>query len=70
MPQINACLVRAKAKLDPADGMSLEIDIADSGAVTAARATVGSPDANACIEGVLRALTFPPNYPGVFRVGR
>jgi hypothetical protein len=67
VPQINVCF--AKHKHQPSDAMSLEIDISDLGAVKSARATVGSPEVNGCIEGVLRGLTFPPKYPGVFRVG-
>jgi hypothetical protein len=67
VPQVNACFSLAKGSL-PSD-RSIEIDIADSGAVSGARASVGSPEANACIEKVLRGLTFPRGYAGMFRIG-
>jgi hypothetical protein len=70
LPQINTCLKAAKDSANPAGAMSIEVEINDAGSVTKARASVGPPDVNACVEGVLRALTFPPHHAGTFRVGR
>lgn len=67
-PQINACFTKATTKPD-FKNMSLEVDLADTGAVTAARATVGDPAVSACMEAILRPLPFPAGYPGTFHVG-
>ncbi len=67
LPRINACLAKFRTK--PAADAAMEIDIADSGAVRSARATIGSPEVNACLEDVLRSLTFPAGYPGPYRFG-
>lgn len=69
MPQINACLKKSKAK-DVAANFSIDIDIADSGAVTAARVSLGSAAANACAEAVLKNLTFPPHHAGTYHLGK
>jgi hypothetical protein len=67
-PLLNKCFALANGKLDPG-GISMEIEIAASGAVITAKATFGSPSLDACVEGVLRSLRFPANLPGTFRVG-
>lgn len=64
-PRVNACFARAKGPIKPE---FLEMEISASGAVTSARASVGSPEVNACIEDVLRSLSFPPGYPGPYRI--
>jgi hypothetical protein len=66
-PQLNECLKKSKAA-DLRGAFSIEIDIADSGAVTAARISMGSRDTNACAEEVVKKLAFPPHHGGTFRM--
>ena len=62
-PQFAPCFKKSK----PAElvaTMTIDIDIAESGAVTAAHVSIGSPETNACVEQILEGLTFPPHHPG------
>lgn len=67
IPQINACFASTKTR-PSAEAMALEMDISETGTVTRARATTASPALSACMEGVLRGLTFPAGMPGPFRI--
>ena len=68
IPRFNECMKKSKPA-ERADPFSIDIDIAESGAVSAARAAVGSADTNTCIEAVVKALTFPPHHSGTFHMG-
>lgn len=68
IPQLKECMEKSKSGARP-DQLSIDIDIAESGTVTAARVAAGSADTNACIEGVVKALTFPPHHGGTFHMG-
>jgi hypothetical protein len=69
VPQLNACLKNAKTPREHGAPMILDIDIDERGVVTAASASVGSTEAGACIEDVLKKLTFPAHHAGRFHVG-
>jgi hypothetical protein len=59
------------AKSKPADlvaTMTVDIDIAESGAVTAARVSIGSAETNACVEQILKGTQFPAHHPGPFHM--
>lgn len=64
-PQVNDCLKKSK-HLDP--NFAIDIEIADSGAVTGAHASVGSPESNACVEAVMKTLAFPPHHAGPYHL--
>jgi hypothetical protein len=64
-PQVNDCLKKSK-QLDPS--FAIDIEIADSGAVTAAHATVGSPEANSCVEALMKTLAFPAHHAGPYHL--
>jgi Protein of unknown function (DUF1570) len=68
IPQFNECMKKSKSA-ERADQFSIDVDIAESGTVSAARVAVGSADTNACIEAVVKALTFPPHRSGTFHMG-
>jgi hypothetical protein len=65
-PQVNECLKKSK-HLDPS--FAIDIEIADTGAVTSARASLGSPESNACVEAVMKSLAFPPHHAGPYHLG-
>lgn len=66
-PQIARCFQKSKPA-ELATTFTLDIDIADSGAVTTVRAAIGSPETNACAEAIVKALTFPPLRGGTFHL--
>ena len=68
IPQFNECMKKSK-HAELADQFSIDIDIAESGTVSAARATVGSADTNTCIEAVAKGLMFPPHHRGTYHMG-
>jgi hypothetical protein len=69
IPQLNECMKKYSHGERP-DQFSIDIDIAESGSVTAVRVAVGPAETNTCIEGVVKALTFPPHHGGTFHLGR
>jgi hypothetical protein len=64
-PQLNECLKKAKR----AENFTIDLEIADSGVVTAARVSIGTPEVNACAEEVLKKLAFPTHHAGTFHIG-
>ena len=62
------CMKKSK-RSEIAAQIAIDLDIADSGAVTAAHVTLGSAATNACAEDVLKALTFPAHHAGPFHAG-
>jgi hypothetical protein len=66
-PQINSCMTKS-TPADLGKDFSIEMDIVDSGAVTAARVSIGSAATNACVETVVKGLSFPPHHSGTFRM--
>ncbi len=66
-PQLNKCIVKFSKPADLVDVMSVEADYDAAGNVTAARASIGSPATNACVEALLKTLVFPKGAAGTFR---
>lgn len=64
-PQINECLKKSK-RLDA--GFVIDVEIDDAGHVTTAHASVGSPESNACVEAVMKALAFPAHHAGPYHL--
>jgi hypothetical protein len=68
IPQFNECMKKFK-RAERADQLSIDVDILESGAVSAAHVATGSPDTDACIESIAKGLVFPPHHSGTFHMG-
>jgi hypothetical protein len=65
IPQVSECMKKSK-HIDP--NFAIDLEISDSGAVTSAHASVGSPESNACVEAVVKALAFPAHHAGPYHL--
>lgn len=68
IPKLQQCLKTLKPN-ERVDQISIDIDIDESGTVSAARVATGSDSANACIEVLAKGLVFPPHHGGTFHMG-
>jgi hypothetical protein len=68
IPQFNECMKKFK-RAERADQLSIDVDILESGAVSAAHVATGSADTDTCIESIAKRLMFPPHHSGTFHMG-